>query len=71
MASLQIRKYIINLQNKIDSARRVARNSQLGGCFGGLGAEPPEANGGLGEKPPGAGGWGCGPGSKILHFLQK
>ena len=31
-----------------------------GGCFGGLGAEPPAAGGqwGLGAKPPTAGGWG-------------
>ena len=54
--------------------RRVARNSQWGGCFGGSGGgapsrrrpmevwgqspQPPEANGGLGAKPPAAGGTG-------------
>ena len=34
-------------------ARRVARNSQWGGCFGGLGAKPPAAGGwGFGGKAP-------------------
>ena len=33
--------------------RRVARNSQRGGCFGGLGAKPPAAGGwGFGGKAP-------------------
>ena len=42
--------------------RRVARNLQWRGCFGGLGAEPPAAGGqwGLGANPPAAGGWGFG-----------
>ena len=42
--------------------RRVAKNSQWGAVFEGLGAEPqpPEANGGLGAKPLAAGGWGFG-----------
>ena len=44
--------------------RRADRNSQFGGCFGGLGALPP-ATGGTGV-------WGHSPQrSKILHFLQK
>ena len=30
--------------------RRVARNSQWGGCFGGLGAEPPAAGGQRGSE---------------------
>ena len=60
--------------NFVNSRRRVARNSQWGGCFGVLGAEPPappDANGGLeaklpapeaggsGAKPPAAGGTGA------------
>ena len=32
----------------------------MGGCFGSLGAEPPEAIGGTGVNPPAAGGWGSG-----------
>ena len=64
----------------VSAARRVARNSQWGGCLGGLGAEPPAAGGqweagGLGAKPPAAGGtgvWGQSPQrSKILHFFAK
>ena len=57
--------------------RRVARNSQRGGCLGGLRAEPPAARGqwGVGAKPPAAGGtgvWGHSPQrSKILHFFAK
>ena len=30
----------------------------MGGCFGVLGVEPPEANWGLGVKPQAARGWG-------------
>ena len=58
--------------NFVNSRRRVARNSQWGGCFGVLGAEPPAAGcqwgsggeapapeaGGSGTKPPAAGGTG-------------
>ena len=46
----------------ISVARRVARNSQWGSCFWGLGQspQPQEANEGLGAKPPAAGGWGLG-----------
>ena len=42
--------------------RRLATNSQCGGCFGSLGAEPPAAGGqwGLGAPPPAAGGWESG-----------
>ena len=41
----------------------VAKNSQLGGCFGSLGAEPPKAVGGPGAKPqpPEAGSLGTKP----------
>ena len=47
-----------------------------GGCFGGLGAEPPAAGGwGFGGIAPAAGGtgvWGRSPQrSKILHFFAK
>ena len=59
--------------NFVNSRRRVARNSQWGGCFGVLGQSPqlPDANGGLeaklpapeagslGAKPPAAGGTGA------------
>ena len=52
-----------NLQS-INRSRRVARNLQWGGCFGGLGAKPPVA-GGMGV-------WGRSPQrSKILHFFCK
>ena len=48
--------------------RRVARNSQWGGCLGGLGAEPP-ANGAAGGQ------WGSGgeapSARKFCIFLQK
>ena len=43
--------------NVLVTTRRVARNSQWGGCFGGGAAG---ANGGLGTKPPAAGGCGFG-----------
>ena len=50
--------------NFVNSRRRVARNSQWGGCFGFLGAEPPAAGG--------TGAWGRSPQrSKILHFFCK
>ena len=59
--------------NFVNSRRRVARNSQWGGCLGVLGAEPPAAGcqwgleaklpapeaGGLGAEPPAAGGTGA------------
>ena len=48
--------------NFVNSRRRVARNSQWGGCFGVLGAEPPAAGcqWGSGGEAPSAGGWGFG-----------
>ena len=60
------------------TARRVARNSQCGFVFGGLGVEPPAAGGqwGSGGKSPSCrrlGGVGRSPQqhSKILHFFAK
>ena len=56
--------------------RRVARNSQWGGYFRGLGSEPPAAGGwGFGGKAPsrrshGSLGWSP-QRSKILHFFAK
>ena len=51
--------------NFVNSRRRVARNSQWGGCFGfwGRSPQPPDANGGLEAKPPApeAGGSGAKP----------
>ena len=46
--------------NFVNSCRRVARNSQWGGCFGVLGAEPPAAGcqWGSGGEAPSAGGTG-------------
>ena len=53
----------------LETCIRFFRNEQarsqkfaMGGCFGGLGADPqsPEANGSLGAKPPAARGWGFG-----------
>ena len=59
---MQAEYFVVLVTMQICKFRRVARNSQWRGCFGGLGAEPPAAgaNGGLGAKPPAAGGWGSG-----------
>ena len=39
-----------------DNIQARSQKFAMGGCLGGLGAEPPEANGVLGAKPPAAGG---------------
>ena len=54
----------ISTDDVVAVGRRIARNSQWGGCFGGLGAKPPAAGG--------TGYWGRSPQrSKILHFFCK
>ena len=62
--------FFFTSMNTTVSIRRVARYSQWGGCFWGLGA-----NGDLGAKPPAAGGtgvWGLRPQRlKNLHFFAK
>ena len=63
--------------NFVNSRRRVARNSQWGGCFGVLGAKPPAAgcqwgSGGEASSRRRLGVRGQSPKrSKILHFFCK
>ena len=52
--TVQVELYGDKVERGRSKGRRLARNSQWGGCFGGLGAgpQPLEANGGLGAKAP-------------------
>ena len=73
------RFFLLRLESEYHQARSqkfAIRNSQRGGCLGGLGAEPPATGGwGLGAKPPAAGGKGvwelCPQRLKILRFFTK